>query len=102
MTLEAALGEQAPVSEVTLAAADFYEACVPLVDRTIDAMLPVMTRLDRAGEEPLAEIAGIYVVGGASALPVVGRRLREHFGRRVHRSPYPSAAVGTASLPGGA
>ena len=41
----------------------------------------------------MAEIAGIYVVGGASALPVVGRRLKERFGRRVHRSPYPSAAV---------
>ena len=35
----------------------------------------------------------MYVVGGASELPVVGRALRERFGRRVHRSPYPSAAV---------
>jgi molecular chaperone DnaK (HSP70) len=32
-------------------------------------------------------------VGGASELPVVARTLRERFGRRVHRSPYPAAAV---------
>src|SRR5262249_50394621 len=43
-----------------------------------------------AGEEALA---GIYVVGGASVLPPVARALRERFGRRVHRSPYPSAAT---------
>ena len=39
------------------------------------------------------ELAGIYVVGGASALPLVGRMLRERFGRRMHRSPYPFAAT---------
>ena len=33
------------------------------------------------------------MVGGASELPVVARTLRQRFGRRVHRSPYPSAAV---------
>jgi molecular chaperone DnaK (HSP70) len=32
-------------------------------------------------------------VGGASELPVVARTLRERLGRRVHRSPYPAAAV---------
>jgi molecular chaperone DnaK (HSP70) len=35
----------------------------------------------------------VYVVGGASALPVVARTLRQVFGRRVHRSPYPYGAV---------
>ena len=40
-----------------------------------------------------ADIAGIYVVGGASSLPLVGRVLRDTFGKRVHRSPYPSAAA---------
>jgi hypothetical protein len=46
------------------------------------------------GEPPeLSDIAGIYVVGGASALPIIGRVLRQRFGRRVHRSPYPSAAT---------
>src|SRR5438309_782315 len=73
--------------------------------RSIDAMAPVMTRLDatdgaaRAGvvqeerDEERDDIAGIYVVGGASELPLVARALRQRFGRRVHRSPYPSAAI---------
>jgi len=61
--------------------------------QTIEAMKPVMARLDQGGEDIMAEIAGIYVVGGGSALPVVPRVLRDQFGRRVHRSPYPSAAV---------
>jgi len=97
-------------SPVLVAVADFYEACAPLVERSIDAMVPVMSRLDgavgqgraadRAAEAPAGDgasldddIAGIYVVGGASELPIVARALRQRFGRRVHRSPYPSAAI---------
>lgn len=38
-------------------------------------------------------MAGIYVVGGGSELPVVARTLKESFGRRVHRSPHPHGAV---------
>ena len=74
---------------VTVSVADFYDACMPLVERTLDAMAPV---LGPASEEA-AEIAGVYVVGGASELPIIARTLRERFGRRVHRSQYPSAAV---------
>jgi molecular chaperone DnaK (HSP70) len=92
--LEAALGQDAPRPEVTLAVADFYAACEPLVERTIDAMVPIMSRVDEEAAAPdLAEIAGVYVVGGASELPIVARALRQRFGRRVHRSPYASAAV---------
>jgi molecular chaperone DnaK (HSP70) len=82
-----------PSRSVTVAVDAYYERCAPLVERTIEAMGPVLARLGRGGEDPLSELAGIYVVGGASALPVVGRVLRERFGRRVHRSPYPSAAI---------
>jgi len=89
--LEGPIGRAAPRPEITLAVADFYDACAPLVDRTIEAMLPVMSRVEEEGA--LADIAGVYVVGGASELPIVARALRERFGRRVHRSPYPSAAV---------
>ncbi|HKA86664.1 MAG TPA: Hsp70 family protein [Haliangiales bacterium] len=71
--------------------ADYYAACAPLVDRTLDTMAPLLRRLDDDGERD--DVAGIYVVGGASALPLVGRALRERWGRRVHRSPYPFAAV---------
>jgi molecular chaperone DnaK (HSP70) len=72
--------------EVTIAVADYYAACAPLIDRTLEAMTPVL-------EESGDGLAGIYVVGGASALPAVGRALRDRFGRRAHRSPYPFAAV---------
>ena len=95
--LESALGAAAPSSEAVVTVSDFYEACLPLVTRSIEAMVPVMARLDGAagdaGDTTLEEIAGIYVVGGASELPLVARALRERFGRRVHRSPYPSAAI---------
>ncbi|MBI2896849.1 MAG: Hsp70 family protein [Deltaproteobacteria bacterium] len=80
-------------TEATIRVADFYEACAPLIQQTIDAMAPVMARLDAADGAVPGEIAGIYVVGGGSCLPAVGRALRERFGRRVHRSPYPFAAT---------
>jgi molecular chaperone DnaK (HSP70) len=94
LDLEQALGRLAPKPEVVITAADYYAACLPLVERTIEAMTPVMTRFEEEARAPdLAELAGIYVTGGGSELPVVGRVLRERFGRRVHRSPYASAAV---------
>lgn len=98
LDLEAALGELAPLPEVSVPVQSFYDACVPLVDRTIEAMMPVIQRLDTevpAADEQsaMAEIAGIYVVGGASSLPIISRGLRARFGRRVHRSPYPHAAT---------
>lgn len=91
--VDAALGAER-AGPAIVPVADFYDACAPLVERSIEAMLPVMERLDGEAEAATAdEIAGIYVVGGASELPVVPRALRQRFGRRVHRSPYPSAAI---------
>src|SRR5215470_1782778 len=77
--------------ETSIPVADLYAACAPLIDRTLAAMAPVLDHLE--GGEADAGLAGIYVVGGASALPAVGRELRERYGRRVHRSAYPFAAV---------
>jgi molecular chaperone DnaK (HSP70) len=91
LDLEALLGTGAPKPEVSLPTAEFYDACMPLVERTLDAMAPLISRVE--GDAELDEIAGLYVVGGGSELPVVGRALRDRFGRRVHRSPYASAAV---------
>lgn len=91
--VEGALGARAKTTEIVLAAQDFYDACVPLVDKSLDTMTPVMTRLDAEGNDASPEIAGIYVVGGASELPIVARTLRARFGRKVHRSPYPGAAI---------
>ncbi len=90
--LESCLGAKAPTPVVTIAAADYAEACQPLVDRTIEAMQPLVRRMPGESED-LSDVAGVYVVGGGSSLPVVARTLREAFGRRVHRSPYPHGAV---------
>lgn len=87
-------------SPITVDVADFYTAAGTLVDRTIETMAPLIGALDDQGRLTLddTEVAGIYLVGGASGLPLVARRLREQFGRRVHRSPYPAAstAIGLA------
>ena len=96
--LDASLGALAPKPELVIPVDDYYEACTPLVDQTIAAMMPVLDSLERAvASEPQSAggdgLAGIYVVGGASALPLVTRLVRKQFGRRVHKSPYPSAAV---------
>ncbi|GAB94803.1 molecular chaperone DnaK (HSP70) [Kineosphaera limosa] len=75
-----------------------YAAATPLVERTIAAMGPLLGMLEATDSPDLSDIAGIYLVGGASGLPLVPRLLRERFGRRVHRSPYPAAstAIGLA------
>jgi molecular chaperone DnaK (HSP70) len=91
--LEAVLGRGAPKPEVSFPVADYYEACTPLIERSIEAMTPLMSRAETESVPDLDDIAGIYVVGGATELPIIGRALRERFGRRVHRSPYPAAAV---------
>ena len=81
---------------VTVPIADYYERVRPLVEASMESLDPVLRAdTDDARGEGVtdAELAGIYVVGGASGLPLVPRVLRERFGRRVHRSPYPSAAT---------
>ncbi len=94
----AAAGEAS--AAVTVPVDDFYAAVTPLVAATTEAMEPLVQSLqspDEDGDE-LQGVAGIYIVGGASGLPLVPRMLRSRFGRRVHRSPMPSAstAVGLA------
>src|SRR5438309_7325555 len=92
-----AVGRREPL---VLPAEEVYGACASLVDQTLDAVEPVMRDSRRANEEvDWNELAGIYVVGGASAFPPVYRLLREKFGaHRVRRSPHPfgSTAIGTA------
>ena len=82
--------------QVAVPVDQFYEAATALVDRSTQAMVPLLTGDD--DQEDTSALAGIYIVGGASALPLVSRILRDRFGRRVHRSPYPggSTAIGLA------
>jgi len=87
-------------TSATVPVDEFYAAVTPLVEATTEAMEPLVQSLgspDKDGDE-LQGVAGIYIVGGASGLPLVPRMLRSRFGRRVHRSPMPSAstAVGLA------
>ncbi len=73
-----------------------YTACAPLVERSIEALAAAMRdpRREQREDVGLTELAGIYVVGGASGFPLVPRRLRERFGaNRVRRSPHPYAAT---------
>ena len=65
----------------------FYERCRPLVERTLVTLEEAMQGWDWGA------VAALYVVGGASALPLVGRLLRERYGRKVRTSPYPHAAT---------
>ena len=93
--LDDALGTEGD-GEITLPVNDYYDRCAPLVERTLDVLSSVSARDGEAppGADGLSsDVAGLYVVGGASSLPVVGRVLRARYGRRVHRSPYPHAAV---------
>jgi molecular chaperone DnaK (HSP70) len=80
---------------VTVTTADYYAACEPLVARS----LAVVERVVAFREEGATDsLAGLYVTGGASDLPVVARRLKDAFGAKVKRSAYASAstAVGLA------
>lgn len=74
-----------PVEEV-------YDAVLPLARRTLAGAEALLSRgFAGAG---LEDLAGLYVVGGAGAFPLVARLLRDRFGeRRVKRSPHPFAAT---------
>lgn len=86
-----------PLINITIPVTDFYEAVEGLVAATMDTMMPLLSIEDN--EPTLNEdVAGIYVVGGASELPVIARLLRQTFARRVRRSPHSGAstAIGLA------
>lgn len=87
--------------DVLISVEEFYAAAAGLVDNSMTVMQSLVDGLD-TGNLP-GDVAGIYLVGGASSLPLVLRMLRARFGRRVHRSPYPGAstAIGLAIATGG-
>ena len=85
--------------QVTVAVGDFYERCRPLVEETMHATEDLLEAQGLAsggdgakqGEEPRLE--ALYMTGGGSELPLIGRMLRDTFGRRVRRSAYTRAAT---------
>lgn len=76
--------------EVLVPVTLFYEKCAPLIQRTLRA---TEAALQAVMGDDLHSLACVYLVGGSCELPVLARALRERFGKRVRRSPYPSAAT---------
>jgi len=88
------LGQISPgAGEVLIPASKFYEKCEALICQTIQATELSMQSVLGDANNDWQTLACIYLVGGSSDLPVLSRALREHFGKRVRRSPYPSAAT---------
>lgn len=79
--------------EVSVDTADFYATCAPLIAKTVAATESALATLMGEDFDDLASLACVYLVGGSCELPVLARTLRERFGKRVRRSPYPSAAT---------
>lgn len=72
---------------VSIPITDFYERCRPMLDETVNLAE------DLIATQNGQEIEALYVTGGGSELPLVGRVLREKFGRRVKRSAYTRSAT---------
>jgi molecular chaperone DnaK (HSP70) len=70
---------------VHVSVADFYARCEPLIAETLNAVDDLCTRTQ--------SLEAIYVTGGGSELPLVGRLLRERYKSKVTRSPYTRAAT---------
>lgn len=85
---------------VTLETSKVYERIEPLVRRTLAMIDRVFTQLASHGIDTNnpRELGAVYLVGGATAFPLVGRLLRETFGRKVllATEPHAATAVGLA------
>jgi len=79
--------------EVSVPIAAFYERCEPLIAQTVAATESALAEVMGKDFDELSSLACVYLVGGSCELPVLARALRERFGKRVRRSPYPSAAT---------
>ncbi|HSB73629.1 MAG TPA: Hsp70 family protein [Candidatus Methylomirabilis sp.] len=84
---------QPEVGEVMVPIAGFHDRCRPLIHQTIQATEKAMQAAWGETDGSLTGVAAVYLVGGSCELPVLARALRERFGRRVRRSPYPPAAT---------
>jgi len=86
--------EDLGLGEVGIHREEFYKRCLPLIDQTIAVLEDV---LGPSGLD-LDEIDALLLVGGASQMPLVRRRLKDLMGARLKISPHPfaSTAVGLA------
>lgn len=72
---------------VTVAAPEYFEQCRPLIEETLRVVEDLL-----ATHAP-GDLEALYVTGGGSELPVVGRVLKERFGKRVRRSLHARSAT---------
>ncbi|MGC4070429.1 MAG: Hsp70 family protein [Polyangiaceae bacterium] len=80
---------------VVLDVNEVYERCQPLINRTIEMLERVFASLsafDIDVSNP-RELGAIYLVGGATAFPPVGRTLRRLHKRKIQLAPQPHAAT---------
>ena len=85
---------------ITLETSALYRELEPLVRRTLALLDRVFSQLVGHGIDPNnpRELGAVYLVGGATAFPLVGRLLREAYGRKVQLAvePHAATAVGLA------
>ncbi len=89
-------GDMLPgLEHVTLEMADVNEACMPLVLRTLELLDRILGSVSEHGIDPKSarELGGVYLVGGGTGFPLVGRCLRERYKRKVLIAPQPHAAT---------
>ena len=79
--------------EVVVLTSDFYEACRPLIESTLEAMGRAIEKALGVAEIDLKSLAAVYLVGGSSDFPPIARLLKERYGKLVKRSLYPHASV---------
>jgi len=83
------------LEHVTLDMADVNDVCMPLVTRTLDLLERILESVRAHGIDPEnpRELGGVYLVGGGTGFPLVGRTLRERYKRKVLIAPQPHAAT---------
>ncbi|MEW5978103.1 MAG: Hsp70 family protein [Acidobacteriota bacterium] len=91
------------VSDLALVPIDrFYEKCQSVIASTIEATESALNRAFGNSEPGQDDAAHVYLVGGSCDLPVLARALKQRFGKRVRRSPYPAGATATGLVLAGA
>lgn len=82
-------------ASVVLDTNELYDRCQPLIDRTVELLDRVFASLSGFGIDANnpRELGAIYLVGGATAFPPVGRTLRRLHKRKILMAPQPHAAT---------
>jgi molecular chaperone DnaK (HSP70) len=79
------------LGNISIPISDYYDRCRPMLDETVLLAEDLLQAHSTAASDE--ELEALYVTGGGSELPLVGRVLREKFGRRVKRSAYTRSAT---------